>query len=484
MFTDIVVVSDQKRNQKNRTATGFLRSLTSSLDYGIKNRRTEGRSVHANKNHKIMSFLNKETARIYRISVDDYQKHFDGQHTLYYAGNGDSRATHTAATVDIDCQKSGGKGSHEGAVEFAEYLKSGIFPGMYHETSNGGVGVNGLLIVSKDGLGNEEINKRYKRLEMYLNRLATEGGFDVERIEIKGTLPEIEWSDRRQCTSFKAGMLAKLPKNKDRFEDWTKTTVVSAERLARLPIIWAMQQEALTPKPKKVKPTSPTINLMASVAGSISGEHVSDDERRHMATEYRDVGLSLLGKDGLKLTTRARVTGDDLGIMLGLVKFFTNNMETNGALPTKRFKTLWECLYEKGQINRAWNCNRFKAMRDLLSSLGLIDWKESTFQVGHYEQGEYKKGKAAKWKGSAELMGLLDLCLSKEEERGESILCTNKDNSQNVTKTSDHRTAHEVIRTLAQCAKNDIQKPHEVISDHKSYRLFYLYSVPEYRIAA
>ena len=50
-------------------------------------------------------------------------------------------------------------------------------------------------------------------------------------------------------------------------------------------------------------------------------------------------------------------------------------------LPVRRFEGLWTGLYEAGDVGRAFDCHRFKAIRDYLSDLGLIDWEDHTFVV-------------------------------------------------------------------------------------------------------
>jgi hypothetical protein len=106
------------------------------------------------------------------------------------------------------------------------------------------------------------------------------------------------------------------------------------------------------------------------------------------------------------------VTALDLGVFFMETKFFTLNMNIDGSMPTERFKVLWEKLIENGDIDRAWDYKRFAAMRNYVSSLGWLDWEDERYYLG--PQG--KKGKAAKWKATAELMEMLTTIEREEKE--------------------------------------------------------------------
>ena len=62
-------------------------------------------------------------------------------------------------------------------------------------------------------------------------------------------------------------------------------------------------------------------------------------------------------------------------------------MNEDGSLPWKRFKGLWDALFKAADIDRAFDPKRFAALRNYLSSLGLLDWKNSTYHLGHWSNG-------------------------------------------------------------------------------------------------
>ena len=132
--------------------------------------------------------------------------------------------------VDVDCHASG---SLKGAMAFVSYLRAHHFANLYYERSTNGRGAHAYFLLEKDGLSVPAVkNILLKKLQPWLNHLAK--GFDVELVEIKGLPPEATWGDRRyDLTSYKAGVLAKLPRGIfDRFAELQETTVLSAKTLA------------------------------------------------------------------------------------------------------------------------------------------------------------------------------------------------------------------------------------------------------------
>ncbi len=100
------------------------------------------------------------------------------------------------------------------------------------------------------------------------------------------------------------------------------------------------------------------------------------------------------------------------------LEFFTHNMNLDGSLPTARFKTLWEAMLEKKEIDRGWDYKRFAAMRNYLSSLNLLEWEDE-----RYSPGLGQKGQAAKWRASEKLLQMLQE-VKKEEEIDTSLAGT------------------------------------------------------------
>jgi len=113
------------------------------------------------------------------------------------------------------------------------------------------------------------------------------------------------------------------------------------------------------------------------------------------------------------------VTAEDLGVFLMELEFISLNMILDGSLPTARFKSLWEAMLEKGDIVRGWDYKRFAAMRNYLSSLGLLEWEDERYSPGAGGQ----KGQAAKWRASEKLLKMLKE-LEKEEEIDTSLTGT------------------------------------------------------------
>ena len=142
----------------------------------------------------------------------------------------------------------------------------------------------------------------------------------------------------------------------------------------------------------------------------MTGKMIGEGELAQLAEggDYLNVAAALLGTHTLKTTGRTVVTAEDVAIFLLCLKFFTRRMNADGTLPVKRFEGLWSALYEAGDVGRAFDCHRFKAIRDYLSDLGLLDWEDSTFVAPREgRDGTRLKGRACKWEAGEVLMGML-----------------------------------------------------------------------------
>jgi hypothetical protein len=92
------------------------------------------------------------------------------------------------------------------------------------------------------------------------------------------------------------------------------------------------------------------------------------------------------------------------------LRFFKLNPNPDKSLPLARAERLWLALYQSGDFSRGWNHNRFKAVRDWLSSLGHILWHDN----------RYCLGKACRWEITDEFMALLDEYAAQVESGGQS----------------------------------------------------------------
>ena len=73
---------------------------------------------------------------------------------------------------------------------------------------------------------------------------------------------------------------------------------------------------------------------------------------------------------------------------------------------------MWDCLYEAGDVERAWDNKRYAFIRNLLTNCGMIQWVDSNYSLG----------KACKWAFTEELMTTLS------ELKEETTVTTNTNN--------------------------------------------------------
>jgi hypothetical protein len=341
---------------------------------------------------------NGERSFLKRLSNMNFTDHFTDVATFYYAGAAEARKLETLVLIDIDCKKTG---NLEGAMAYARFLRKHYFPNLYFEPSTHGRGGHGYFVLEKWDYGAEYINDLLlHRLQPWLRQILKEHEFDVENVEIKGTLPVIVWGQEElEVSNYRSGTLAKLPRlgSPEKEEALRNTTRVSAYDLQKLPVVDGDKQQPRT-----------TIKVGSDVAGSISGKVIDDDELAKIDGHYGVVAEALLESHEVRTTGRTVVTAEDVAIWLMLLRFFTQNMNADGSMPVKRWKNMWQALFEAGDINRAFCPQRFKAIRDHLSSLELLDWQDQTYRIGWYdEDGNYHKGKSCKWQASEKLMEML-----------------------------------------------------------------------------
>lgn len=404
---NIVVPPNQKRKKlQPRTPLSWIKAHVSEIDLGQK---FDGQVVHLNTNERILAHFarrqrGEQSFLPHKWNSLKVANHIHGYSTSHFAGASESRKDRTLFLIDVDCKN---RGTPEGAAQFLQFIttdecrsKYGLsFPKLFCEGSTNGKGGHGFAVLEKDAMAPDELNKLLlRRLVPWLNHVAKEEQFDIEFVEIKGTMPVIEWGTRKgEVLSFKAGTLAKLPRDcHARFSELQNTTVITSQDLMRLPLI-------------SNYPSSSDSSDSKEWTGSCSGRHFDDEALQGLTAggTFYDVAASLMKGRRISASSRQVVTVEDMAIFLMIGQFFTMNMPTNGAMPTNRWSKMWGALAEAGDIGRAWSPTRFAAIRELLSSLSLLTWEDEKYTIGYWENGKYRKGKAAKWHFSAELMAQL-----------------------------------------------------------------------------
>lgn len=372
-----------------------------SLDIGQKRSRKDGSigPLHLNTNDDVLQAFNHNSWwRLDRLTNEMLDAHFSGRETFYFTASGSTKADEVLVMIDIDCHR---RGTLAGAIAFAKYLEKKHFANLYFETSTNGNGVHGYILIRKQRTGDVFFKQMLKWLDAHLKSLLAETDFDVELVEIKGQCPVCVWDAKvkGQLCDYTSGVLAKLPRSKDRFDELRNTTVLTSVDLLRL-------SKSSTPRtPSSAK------RVLVQVGGS-SNQHTqfSDVELAEVQGHYYRVADSLMNSHSMSTSGRSKVIVEDVAIFLMMLRAFTNNLYSDGSMPTKRFSETWHQLVQEGRLGRSFDCKRFASIRNYLSSLGLIEWTDENYTVGWTDdKGGYHKGKAAKWKASAELMAQLEL---------------------------------------------------------------------------
>ena len=483
--------SNGKKPRKPRdTPHDWLKRLICSFDFGLKvtiidpeTAKSSSKPIHCNKNRDILAAFrdNRRWMFLDRMSNSMLDGHWSGDETFYFTGPGSPRCRFALFNFDIDCHDSG---SPEGAFEAAEYLKATFFPGLYHEPSTNGRGRHGYFILDKEGLGAEDVKRLLKALERHLNLHLLSQGFDIELFEVKGLPPVITWNDG-EVTNYTAGVLAKIPRQVHRFEEWKRTTVMSHVEIRRVVNELRPSTSSQVPVTPK-RPPSMAMVVEDRAKGSVTGKVIGEGELAQLAEggHYRKVAATLLGTHTLQTTGRTVVTAEDVTIFLACLKFFTGRMNADGTLPVRRFEGLWSALHEAGDVGRAFDCHRFKAIRDYLSDLGLLYWEDRTFVAPTKDHhGNKSSGRACKWKANETLVAMLgwqksavgvettqvmDIHEEKEGVVEASLVGTKPSPSASPVSVK----LVEAVRSLIRVPEGQEIRPAEVVSTGRRLRLF------------
>lgn len=423
----------------------FLVPLISPWDFGWT---WDGGIARPTKADVIEAFNARRHGR-YRWTRKKMLDHFSGERTLYFAADGRAGTKLVLGMFDIDCHR---RGCLEHALAFAEHLKR-FFPTLYVEPSTNGKGVHGYFLLEKGDLGDRYARTLFAHIQVwaedeYDRWQATTPDKPIDGVEIKGSPARLTWSPDGRLEDMTMGTLAKLPRQVvDRFDEFRATTRISVKTLREL-LGRVVLGDGLTGKFVRERLGRPRASAVVTPApvpssrktpvrsGSTAG-HPVDGGYLQQLPIYREVAEGLV--DGPIATSgRAVATVEDVAIFVMLLVAFTDNPNADGSMPTKRFKAVWEVMHERGEVDRPWNPNRFTALRNHLTKRSMIRWIDRRHVEGFLgDDGEYVKGKAAKWAAGRKLVELIERTKGEEEREGgeEEHLSYNKDERSSVITT-------------------------------------------------
>lgn len=382
-----------------------IKNLISNRAYGIKTKK--GIRPSANKTFLKNGFKRPPSNKIILA-------HTENKETLYYFGNESSN--YTVVMIDIDVNKKNKKGSKKGAIEFAKYINKNLFK-TYYEPSTNGEGIHAYFIVDKQGCSSKEFNNIIKNFQNYLQNIAEKINADIELVEVKGTLFEIEY-EKEKIKEIKYGMLGKIPRDIRRFFKYK--TIINIQKI---------KEEFNLEKIKKRK------------QGSISEKHFTQEKLSKLDC-YRKIASELIGDKAIKAGKFAIIV-EDIAIAIMFLKFLKENKNNDNTLPTKRIECLWKAVYKAGDITRGWNHHRWKGIRDLLSNMGLIKWIDNRYQIT--DKINKTEGIACKWEISEKLYMYIQ---KSEKVEGSSLMDTSVSGGSNLTKKTNHLCEKKIILSV------------------------------------
>ncbi|QDV36931.1 hypothetical protein [Tautonia plasticadhaerens] len=414
--------SEKTRNRRVRDPIcSFLKSLISPYGFGW----AKPGGVDRYTNDQMIGQYNR-LGFMGSPNNSDLYAHFAGQTTFYFWADGRKTTPRTLSLIDIDCH---GRGTAASARAFAEWLEDNGFPALYHEPSTHGKGRHGYFILDKEGLDDVAVANLLKRLDKVLKTLlrlflATHPEHDIEDVEIKGTPHILTWAkgEGRQIERMKSGQLAKLPRDiLDRFEEFRDTTVLSIQKIYELE---DRAERIVIPGPRKLS--------VFRLKGSTRNHPLSTEEAEAIGGPYLEFARTWV-PEPLATSSRARVEAEDVAIGLVIVKVCTSKSNADGTLPTARIKAIWGRLYQDGEVGRAFDYHRWKAIRDVIEAQGGLEMVDRRYYSGFVaDNGRYIKGKAAKWHMAGWLVETLDEIVG-SGQRAESTTGSSSDQDRGGT---------------------------------------------------
>jgi hypothetical protein len=443
-----MIKNSQNRKEK-RAAAKWLQSLIGA-DWGIRvlpSGADKPRPVHANKNTRFEAVISKSTRKkvaapvaglegmvgdwgeepgerpsgvwLQRLSQETIIRHFENvprqfringktiskPETAYFTGRRTRRGEtcRTLVMVDIDAHK---VGDLKNAMAFADHLKNKVFCDCYIEVSTNGNGAHIFLIVDKTDWEDVDYNNVLKELDAWLKGVLAQTGIALDTVEMKGHCATVTWKDG--VPRHKAGILAKLPRDWERFDELRSSPTYTAHQLRALVHDNPIKTEDHLPKVQKMRQ-----------AGSIPCTGISPERLQR----WMEIGKRLLPSAvhiGKGANNRLVVTSEDVGITCGLLEFIGKHMNENGTLPWARVKALWDCLHERGVICRCFNAKRFAWIRRMLNGAGLVEIQDPTYVIGE---------RAAKWSPSTKFWSLASSIDKEGEEEQYSTETTVEGNA-------------------------------------------------------
>jgi hypothetical protein len=366
----------------------FLRERISRLNYGTKVPDLGVRPELTTS--KLISRYNDRRIGA-ALKNDQFLDHFASRKTHYFWADHTASAPESLVNIDIDAGDQHGGGTTEGCWRFGEMVRDELFPELYLEPSTNGQGVHGYLRLLKLGIKADLVRQALNNLDRYLKRMAASVGADIACVEVKGLPPSIQYDDKGNITAITFGQWAKLPRGRGVLD----TCKVNYGDIALL-------------DPDEIKVERQPENVVEKKAGSKL--HVGSFDNRVVRQETLDQ-LPELEKYAEKLiyqwtgascfkAGRWTVTATDLAQFFALMLCI--KPRPDNSLPVRAVGRLWEEVYLAGDFARPWNHHRFKAIRDLLSRHGHIDWVDFRFQYV-----PERKGRCCRWQISLELRSVL-----------------------------------------------------------------------------
>jgi hypothetical protein len=236
------------------------------------------------------------------------------------------------------------------------------YPGAVHEPSTRGIGQNVWMRLDTEGWSAQDINERLRHLEAWLNlTIPILHGPGIKRVEIKRTVTS-------HAKDGKWGALARVPGVLPDFRDHAQL------KISRIQI----QKE-----------------LPAKTGGSGFKEafQMPSWDYKKAQAYFKDLSYYCMAYHH-EATGGRKLFALDFQIALIALSVIAQKPNEDHQLPTELVKWVWQRVARKLGVERAFDVNRWKAIRNTLSDCQMLKWINNKYW---FSKIPGQTGKAMQW---------------------------------------------------------------------------------------
>lgn len=111
---------------------------------------------------------------------------------------------------------------------------------------------------------------------------------------------------------------------------------------------------------------------------------------------------------------RRVISAMHVALLLVIIRYCTKTIYSDGSMPTARILGLWRCLYDAGSVDIAPNSEIFRAVRNRLEDMSLLEEQDWGYTPPIEVDGKRLAGRACKWRLCRKLCLAMDVLITEK----------------------------------------------------------------------